>query len=69
MLQTRLFYKLGQGQSDPKMVSGTPPSQYAFTHKIWNSYLKKYTRYAPDSMPILETRSDVNVNVTVPQGL
>ena len=24
-------------------------SQYASTHQIWNSYLKEYRRYAPDS--------------------
>ena len=34
-----------------------------------NSYLKEYRRYAPDSMPILETRSEVKFKVTVTQGL
>ena len=57
----------GQGHSDPKMVSDTLPSQDAFTHQIWNYYLKEYRRYAPDSMPILETRSEVRFTVT--QGL
>ena len=28
------------------MVRDTPPSQEAFTHQIWNSYLKEYRRYA-----------------------
>ena len=39
------------------MVCDTPPSQDAFTHQIWNSYLIEYRRYAPDSMQFLETRS------------
>ena len=43
----------GQGYSDPKMVRDIPPSQDAFIQQIWNSYLKEYRRYAPDSMPIL----------------
>ena len=49
------------------MVRDTLPSQDAFIHQIWNSYLKKYRRYAPDSMPILETWSEVKVKVTVTQ--
>ena len=44
------------------MVYGTKPSQDAFIHQIWNSYLKEYRRYAPDST--LETRSEVKVTVT-----
>ena len=39
----------GQDNSDPKMVRGTPPSQDASTNQIWNSYLKEYRRYAPDT--------------------
>ena len=39
------------------MTCDTPSSQDAFTHQIWNSYLKEYRRYAPDSMQFLETRS------------
>ena len=31
------------------MVCDTPSSQDASTHKIWNSYLKEYRRYAPDT--------------------
>ena len=54
----------GQGQGDPKMVCDTLPSKDAFTHQIWNSYIKEYRRYAPDSMLILETRSEVKVKVT-----
>ena len=36
----------------PKMHS----PQDAFTHQIWESYLKKYKRCAPDTI-ILKTRS------------
>ena len=50
--------------TEPVMICDTPPSQDAFTHQIWNSYLKEYRRYAPDAMPILETRSDIQVTVT-----
>ena len=39
------------------MVCDTPSSQDVFTHQSWNSYLKEYRRYAPDSMQFLETRS------------
>ena len=35
----------------------TPSSQDAFRHQIWNSYLKEYGKYAPDSMQFLEIRS------------
>ena len=31
------------------MVRDTPPSQDASTHQIWNSYLKEYRRYAPET--------------------
>ena len=31
------------------MVCDTPPSQDASTHQIWNSYLKDYRRYGPDT--------------------
>ena len=46
------------------MVCDILPSQDASTHLIWNSYLKKYRSFAPDLMPILETRSEVKVTVT-----
>ena len=36
MLRTRLV----QGHSDSKMMCDTPSSQDAFTHQIWNSYIK-----------------------------
>ena len=32
----------------------TPSSQDAFRHQIWNSYLKEYRRYAPNTMQFLE---------------
>ena len=31
------------------------------SHTKFGIYLKEYRRYAPDSMPILETRSEVKV--------
>ena len=46
------------------MVCDILPSQDASTHVIWNSYLKEYRSFAPDLMPILETRSEVKVTVT-----
>ena len=45
----------------------TPSSQDAFRHQIWNSYLKEYRRYAPDSMQFLEIKSEVKFKVTVTQ--
>ena len=64
MLGTQKFLQLGQGHSYPNGMYDTPPSQDAFRHQIWNSYLKEYRRYAPDSMQFLETRSEVKVTVT-----
>ena len=49
------------------MARDTLSSQDAFTHLNWNSYLKEYRRYAPDSMQFLETRSEVKFKVTVTQ--
>ena len=46
------------------MVRDTPTSQYTSTNQICNSYLKEYRGYAPDSIPILETRLEVKVTVT-----
>ena len=46
------------------MVCDTLSYQDAFTHQIWNSYLKEYRRYAPDSMQFQETRSEVKFKVT-----
>ena len=31
------------------MVHDTPPSQDVSTHQIWNTYLKEYRRYGPDT--------------------
>ena len=58
------------------MVRDTPPSQDASTHQIWNSYLKEYRRYAPDTKRdvrtdglyiTIKTKSEVKVKVTVTQ--
>ena len=61
------------GQSDQKMERDNPPFQVAFTdqiairdaftHQIWNFFLKEYKRCAPDTI-ILKTRSKVKVTVT-----
>ena len=45
------------------MVCDTLPSKDAYTHQIWNSYLKEYKRYVPDTK-ILKTRLEVKVTVT-----
>ena len=60
------------------MVRDIPPSQDASTHQIWNSYLKEYRRYAPDTkrdgrtdrrtgghFTTIKTKSEVKVIVTV----
>ena len=49
------------------MVCDTQSSQDAYTHQIWNSCLKEYRRYAPDSMQFPDTRSEVKFKVTVTQ--
>ena len=46
------------------MVRDALSSQDASTYQIWDSYLKYYRRYAPDTI-ILKTRSDVKVKVSV----
>ena len=65
MLMTQLLLKLGQRSRSQcqKIICMTPPSQDAYTHQIWNSYLKEYKRYAPNTK-ILKTRSKVKVTVT-----
>ena len=70
MLRTRLLKKT---RSEVKVtmtfkwhVTLRHPKK-AFTHQIWNSYLKEYRRYAPDSMQFLKTRSEVKFKVTVTQ--
>ena len=57
----------GQSHSVPKIVCDTLSSQDVFTHQSWNSYLKEYRRYAPDSRQFLETRSEVKFKVKVTQ--
>ena len=59
------------------MVRDTPPSQDASTHQIWNSYLKEYRRYAPDTkrdrpmdiVTTIKTKSEVKAKVTVARKL
>ena len=54
------------------MVCDTLPSQDASTHQIWNSYLKEYRRYAPDTkrdgrtdiVITIKSKSEVKVTVT-----
>ena len=45
------------------MKCDTLSSQDASTHQIWNSYLKEYERYAPNTT-IRKTRSEVKATVT-----
>ena len=45
------------------MIHDTPLSQDASTHQIWNSLLKEYKIYTPDTI-ILKTRSEIKVTVT-----
>ena len=49
------------------MIYDTLSSQYAFTHQIWNFYLKENRSYEPDSMQFLQTRLEVKSKVTVTQ--
>ena len=51
------------------MVCGTLSFQDVFTYQSWNSYLKEYRRYAPDSMHFLETKSEVKFMVTLTELL
>ena len=44
------------------MVRNTLPSQDASTDQIWDSYLKEYSRYAPNTI-ILEKMSEVEGKV------
>ena len=69
MLWTQWFLKQGQRSRSqwPKMVCDTLLSLDVFTHQSWNSYIKEYWRYVPDSMQFLETRSEVKFKVTVTQ--
>ena len=57
----------GQVYSVPIMACDTPSSQAAITHLIWNSFLKEYKRYAPQSMQFLDIRSEVKFKVIVTQ--
>ena len=68
VLQTRSLKTRSKVNVTVTRIRDTPPSQDTFPHQIWNSYLKEYRRYAPDSKQFLETRSEVKVNVTGTQG-
>ena len=46
------------------MIGKTPLFQDAAINQIWDSYVKEYRRYAPDSVRILETISEVKVTAT-----
>ena len=43
------------------------PSQDASTHQIWNSYLKEYRRYAPDTKR--DGRTDSAITICLPKFL
>ena len=59
----------GQGHSDPKMVHDTLPFQDAFTHQIWNSYLKKLNSYLKlEDLKVLRRSPDLLNNVKIGQG-
>ena len=64
ILKTRSEVKVTVTQNG---MCDTPSSQDAFRHQIWNSYLKEYRRYAPDTMQFLEIWSEVKFKVTVTQ--
>ena len=61
----------GQGHSDLKMVRNTLPSQDASTHQIWNSYLKEYRRYGPDTKAgLTDGRTDFSaITICLPKFL
>ena len=68
MLQSQyLVTRSGQGYSDLIVVCDTQSSQDGLTHQIWNSNLKENKKNAPDSMQLLETRSEVKFTITVTQ--
>ena len=64
ILKTRSEVKVTVTQNG---MCDTPSSQDAFEHQIWNSYLKEYRRYAPDTMQFPEIWSEVKFKVTVTQ--
>ena len=64
MIIPKLGHSQDQGHSHQKMKSDTSSSQGASTHQIWNSYLKEYKRYAPDTI-IRKTKSEVKVKAIV----
>ena len=52
------------------MVRDTPPSQDVSTHQIWNSYLKEYRRYGPDTKAgRTDARTDGQCDYYMPGGI
>ena len=60
------------------MVRDTPPSQDVSTHQIWNSYLKEYRRYGPDTKAgrtdwrtdgLTDGRTDSAITICLPKFL
>ena len=56
------------------MVCDTPPSQDVSTHKVWNSYLKEYRRYGPDTKAgrtdgLTDGRTDSAITICLPKFL
>ena len=47
------------------MARDTPPSENISTHQIWNSYLKEYRRYAPDTER--DGRTDSAITIWLPK--
>ena len=55
----------GQSHSGLKTSSNTLQPQDVSTHRIWELCLKKYKRYAPDTI-FLELKAEVKAKDTVP---
>ena len=56
------------------MVRDTPPYQDVSTHQIWNSYLKEYRRYGPDTKAggtdgQTDGRTDSAITICLPKFL
>ena len=47
------------------MVRDTTPSKDASKHQIWNSYLKEYRRYAPDTKRDGRTDGRTDIVITI----
>ena len=52
------------------MVRDTPPSRDVSTHQIWNSYIKEYRRYGPDTKAgRTDGRTDSAITICLPKFL